>query len=463
MDGASSHSYSAPDSHVGQRPPSLPQSLPSFHNTFFRHEYNTQATESGSAQPHPYSTSTSTLRSALFSPSFNTSIPLLPSSEHLSSFSLPPSPSPPLSDNSPQSISQSPRLQQPQPPTAPVISVQAVDNLAKDFRCTEGQRSVLHSLVRFGSVGEGLSKADLSTRLLTLAVIFDLENQRPKEDENDLQSMRAMWKDLKIRLEQTFLLTAAQTKSIRLIAQEKIYDPLRTCYLGLNRDVFDYIKANSEEMRFSNVFGNAAYEDTLEKAIKKVCSSVRNAFRQHLRDSVEKGTNVAIFTHNMNKIYIRMAGPNYNERLLLLRNVVLRRFIFDNPNVLWAEEDPNHDDSGPEPSNTGSGSLPEIHIAQEESLSTPLRSKKRKTAAVGRVRKGQDFWSLVDAWFVSKRELGKKLTDPGWKQLLEEYVEFDENGFRDRHQLLTPVAMQAGGVAGVLQSDRGHSTLQMLI
>ncbi|KAJ3925568.1 MAG: hypothetical protein NXY57DRAFT_1068417 [Lentinula lateritia] len=435
-ESTSSHSYLAPDSH---------------------------ATESGSAQPHPYSTSTSTLRSALFSPSFNTSIPLLPSPEHLSSFSLPPSPSPPLLDNSPQSISPSPRLQQPQPPTTPVISVQAVDNLAKDFRCTEGQRSVLHSLVRFGSVGEGLSKADLSTRLLTLAVIFDLENQRPKEDENNLQSMRAMWKDLKIRLEQTFLLTAAQTvlleKSIRLIAQEKIYDPLRTCYLGLNRDVF----ANSEEMRFSNVFGNAAYEDTLEKAIKKVCSSVRNAFRQHLRDSVEKGTNVAIFTHNMNKIYIRMAGPNYNKRLLLLRNVVLRCFIFDNPNVLWAEEDPNHDDSGPEPSNTGSGSLPEIHVVQEESVSTPLRSKKCKTAAVGRVRKGQDFWSLVDAWFVSKRELGKKLTDPGWKQLLEDYVEFDENGFRDRHQLLTPVAMQAGGVAGVSQCDRGHSTLQMLM
>ncbi|KAJ3887183.1 hypothetical protein GG344DRAFT_30126, partial [Lentinula edodes] len=122
----------------------------------------------------------------------------------------------------------------------------------------------------------------LSTRLLTLAVIFDLENQHPKEDENDLQSMRAMWKDLKIRLEQTFLLTAAQTKSICLIAQEKIYDPLRTCYLGLNRDVFDYIKANSEEMCFSNVFGNAAYEDTLRKAIKKVCSSVRNAFWQHI-------------------------------------------------------------------------------------------------------------------------------------------------------------------------------------
>ncbi|KAJ3894364.1 hypothetical protein GG344DRAFT_41156, partial [Lentinula edodes] len=165
----------------------------------------------------------------------------------------------------------------------------------------------------------------LSTRLLTLAVLFDMENQRPKEDENDHQNMRAMYKDLKIRLEQTFSLTSAQTKSIRLIAQEKIYDPLRTCYTGINQDVFDHIKTNAEVMRFSNIFGHPTYESTLEKAIKRACSSVRNAFRQHLRDSIEKGIDAATFTYNMNKIYIRMAGPNYNQRLLLLRNVVLVR------------------------------------------------------------------------------------------------------------------------------------------
>ncbi|KAJ3887194.1 hypothetical protein GG344DRAFT_56141, partial [Lentinula edodes] len=122
----------------------------------------------------------------------------------------------------------------------------------------------------------------LSTRLLTLVVLFDMENQRPKEDENDLQNIRAMYKDLKIRLEQTFSLTSAQMKSIRLIAQEKIYDPLRTCYTGINRDVFDHIRAHAEIMRFSNIFGHPTYESALEKAIKRACSSVRNAFRQHV-------------------------------------------------------------------------------------------------------------------------------------------------------------------------------------
>ncbi|KAJ3925044.1 MAG: hypothetical protein NXY57DRAFT_1044441 [Lentinula lateritia] len=156
------------------------------------------------------------------------------------------SPRAPLAHNSAEefherhspSLSPSPSPAAPPPSLTPVITTQAVDNLAKDFRCTEAQRSILHTLVRFGSIGEGLSKADLSTRLLTLAVLFDMENQRPKEDENDHQNMRAMYKDLKIRLEQTFSLTSAQTKSIRLIAQEKIYDPLRICYTGINQDVF---------------------------------------------------------------------------------------------------------------------------------------------------------------------------------------------------------------------------------
>ncbi|KAJ3858189.1 hypothetical protein EV359DRAFT_69210 [Lentinula novae-zelandiae] len=160
------------------------------------------------------------------------------------------------------------------------------------------------------------------------------------------------------------------------------------------------------------------------------CSSVRNAFWQHLRDSIEKGTDAATFTYNMNKIYIRMAGPNYNQCLLLLRNIVLRCFIFDNPNALWAEEDPNQDDS----------------------------------ASDNRLQSEAKFpWSLVDSWFASKQDLGRKLTDPAWKELLEEYVQFDENGFQKRPQGQPPLQ---GAQAALITSGlnmRGSSTLGMLI
>ncbi|KAJ4474049.1 hypothetical protein C8J55DRAFT_562693 [Lentinula edodes] len=429
-----------------------PPSLPSFQNFFVRHEGSAMPPE-GLAEQQYFDTSSTNIhqrnllvqQNPIFSPHFN--------SLDLSS------PRAPLTLNNPEEfqerhsplLSRSPSPVAPLPSSMPVITAQAVDNLAKDFHCTAAQRSVLHTLVRFGSIGEGLSKADLSTRLLTLAVLFDMENQRPKEDENDLQNIRAMYKDLKIQLEQTFSLTSAQMKSVRLIAQEKIYDPLRTCYTGINRDVFDHIRTNAEIMCFSNIFGHPTYESALEKAIKRACSSVRNAFRQHLRDSIEKGTDAAMFTHNMNKIYIRMAGPNYNQRLLLLRNVVLRRFIFDNPNALWAEEDPNQDDSASDNNNT-----------QSSESSTPPPPKKRKTAVGGKISKGKDFWSLVDSWFVSKQDLGKKLTDPAWKELLEQYVQFDEDGFQKRVRLQPSQGAQAAHNAGGL-NVQGGSTLGMLM
>ncbi|KAJ3912204.1 hypothetical protein F5877DRAFT_85068 [Lentinula edodes] len=457
MDSALAYPYSSstPRGGQGAPPPFTPQALPSFQNFFVHREGNATPLRAPAEQRYNTSSTNNHRRSLLiqhspiFSPLHLNSLDRTPfarnNSEELhqqNSPSPPPSPSPAV----------------PPPSLTPVLTTQAVDNLAKDFCCTEAQRSVLHTVEsQFGSIGDGLSKADLSTRLLTLAVLFDMENQRPKEDENNLQNMRAMYKDLKIRLEQTFSLTSAQTKSIRLIAQEKIYDPLRTCYAGINRDVFDYIKTNAEVMHFSNIFGNPNYESTLEKAIKKAFSSVRNAFRQHLRDGVEKGTDAATFTHNMNKVYIRMAGPSYNAHLLLLRNIVLRRFIFDNPNTLWAEEDPNQCDSATDIGNPSPSASPEVN---GESTISPPPPKKLRTVG-GRVVKGQDFWSLVDAWFVSKKELGKKLTDPGWKKLLAEYVQFDEDGFRKRPQQQPPCERADYNTGGL--NARGSNTLDMLM
>ncbi|KAJ3904022.1 hypothetical protein F5879DRAFT_1033979 [Lentinula edodes] len=461
MDSTLAYPYSSSNPRAGQGapPPLTPQALPSFQNFFVHREGNATPLRTPTEQRHNTSSTNIRQRNLLIPHSPIFTLPHLDSLDRTpltrsnfeelhqrNSPSPPPSPSPAV----------------PSPSLTLVITTQAVDNLAKDFHCTEAQRSVLHTLVRFGSIGDGLSKADLSTRLLTLAVLFDMENQRPKEDENNLQTMRTMYKDLKIRLEQSFSLTSAQTKSIRLIAQEKIYDPLRTCYAGINRDVFDYIKTNAEVMHFSNIFGNPNYESTLEKAIKKASSSVRNAFRQHLRDGVEKGTDAATFTHSMNKVYIRMAGPSYNTHLLLLRNIVLRRFIFDNPNTLWAEEDPNQYDSAMDVNNPSPSASPQLN---GESTISPPPPKKLRTVG-GRVVKGQDFWSLVDAWFASKKELGKKLTDPGWKKLLEEYVQFDEDGFRKRPQQQPPheraATSQADHNTGGLNA-RGSNTWDMLM
>ncbi|KAJ3844655.1 hypothetical protein F5878DRAFT_655675 [Lentinula raphanica] len=347
----------------------------------------------------------------------------------------------PFSSSTPMRASAPPVETSPLPrEVEPLVPPIVIDNLAKDFQLTEEQRKILHTFVGFGSVGEGLTRPDMLTRMFMLAVTFNLENTRPKDDVTDMQTMRGMMKDLKIRLEQSFSLTATQTKNIRIIAQEKIYDPMRTHYLGINDDVFNHIRDHADEMHFANIFGCPAYEVILERAVKKVCSSVRNGFRQYLRDSVSQGTSAAKFTHEMNKIYRRAGGPQYNDRLILIRN---RRFIYDNQNVLWLEED-GSDTITPDLEGQGSQTDP-----RGENSSEPP-AKKRKTlkqTAGGRVPKGQDFWSLVDAWYQEKKSLGKKITDAGWKQLIEDYIRFDEAGFRNPASNVSGVRLPLGPMA----------------
>ncbi|KAJ3832687.1 hypothetical protein F5878DRAFT_666338 [Lentinula raphanica] len=275
----------------------------------------------------------------------------------------------------------------------PEVTPLAVDNLAKDFGLDEEQRSILQTFLKFGKVGKGLPAADLLTRLYSNALIMHLENKRPKDDENTAQTLRAMVNDLRIRL-QTFSLSSTQTKMIRLIAHDKMYDPLRTCYTDVGKDVFAHLQSNAEQLGFSNVIGNPAHENALEARVNKACSSVRNQFRQHIIDSItKKPISAADFTHNMNKIYCRPGGPDFNRQQILLRNVILRRFVYDNKQTIWAAEEDDDADGEQPPEGA---------------------TKKRKRG--GRVAKGQDFWSLVDAWYSEKKkDLGKKLSDPRWK------------------------------------------------
>ncbi|KAJ3856893.1 hypothetical protein EV368DRAFT_61327 [Lentinula lateritia] len=290
-----------------------------------------------------------------------------------------------------------------QPAVQLVIPRAVVDGLARDFSLTDVQRKIMQTFLHFGSVGQGLSKPDLLTRLYQLAITFDLENKRPKADGIDIQTMQAMMKDLKIRLEQTFSLT----RTIRVLAQEKMFDPMQTCYMGVNQDVFDHIRAHSEALNYLNVIGNPSYELVMLKEVKKACSSFRNNFRQHLRDSITIYIDAVAFTHKMKKLYQRPGGVTYDDHLLLLRNIILS---------ISAEEE-LADDTTSEDNADGS--------------TRPAKCPRTvKSSAGGRVPKGQDFWSLIDSWFNSKKYLGKKLTDEGWKQLLEGYVCFDEAGFK---------------------------------
>ncbi|KAF9029674.1 hypothetical protein BDP27DRAFT_1436519 [Rhodocollybia butyracea] len=98
------------------------------------------------------------------------------------------------------------------------------------------------------------------------------------------------------------------------------------------------------------------------------------------------------------------------DRILI---TVQRNFVHRHSNILqWEEEVASNVEESP------------------QEASEPPAKRKKVSKNQGKKAKGHDFWSMVDEWYGEKmKELGTKITDPGWKQLLEDFVNFDEPGF----------------------------------
>ncbi|KAF9060809.1 hypothetical protein BDP27DRAFT_1370194 [Rhodocollybia butyracea] len=365
------------------------------------------APSSGSYMPYTPSPSGQTGGSSPYTPS---SAPILPyhSTE-----------SPPAVSGSPTSFD-----------TTPIVKPLFIDNLALEHKLTENQRKKLHVMAKFAAVDGGITKPDLLVKLYEMSIHFEMYNN-PKivEDQNNTETLRRMLRDLQIRLEQTFALTPNQNKTVRAIVQDLIYDPLRTCYQDLSADTFDDIKKNATQYGFDNIFGVPAYEKVLERVTIKQSSSVQNGLRQHLHDGMGKGLSVVKFTSHMNRIYLRAGGPAYNRELIVNRNILLRHFIHQNPNAVWVDEEgePDNDDEFSQPA-------------------AGMKKRKIKPATAGRVPKGQDFWSVLDKWFLEKLEtLGKKMTDMKWKEFINECRRLDEAGFDSSALQEMPMSTSAVG------------------
>ncbi|KAJ4465920.1 hypothetical protein C8J55DRAFT_565912 [Lentinula edodes] len=124
----------------------------------------------------------------------------------------------------------------------------------------------------------------------------------------------------------------------------------------------------------------------------------------------------------------------------------MRRFVYDRRQIDWAVEEETESIEG------------------DDNSEAPNKKRKRG----GQVARGHDFWSLVDTWYKDqKKDLGKKLTDPRWKELLEEYTRYDESGFRETTSSSASSNgqnhMQTQSGSGTMTSGRGDSTLAALI
>lgn len=73
---------------------------------------------------------------------------------------------------------------------------------------------------------------------------------------------------------------------IRLVAQRLMWETGRIVFKTLYLDVYDHLSKERVALRFTNVYGNPAREKVLMATIKRVCSSVRNGFREAVRISL---------------------------------------------------------------------------------------------------------------------------------------------------------------------------------
>ncbi|RDB20869.1 hypothetical protein Hypma_012041 [Hypsizygus marmoreus] len=364
-----------------------------------------------------------------------------PSPAH--SFSPPPqTPAPrPLSTPAPQ-------------PITSVISPRFVDRLANDFKLEPQQRTDLHTFVQLGSLGEGLSQADLATRIYIVAILHGQTAERKRAaSEQGVGDLAGLFNDLKIRLDETFSFTKEQRGNIRGAAQDLIFQATRTAFVTMHIDLDRALREDKVSMKLTNVFGSPSREKMLASLIRKTCSSVRNSFRQDLRASIcdETACSLSEFTYASATKY-KTGGPGLNLEIgFTIHNALLRRFAVDNTSLLGVEE---HEDDEED-----------IDLDDTNPSSRPTKKRKRsgQTHAGGRIAKGQDFWSQVDAFFVRMVSSfnSRNLTGPAWRDYVDQVLRNDDFLFPDPNKAqntVVPTGQADNQILPVAQSTAATST-----
>ncbi|TCD66624.1 hypothetical protein EIP91_001134 [Steccherinum ochraceum] len=312
----------------------------------------------------------------------------------------------------------------PRQPSPLALSI-FVDTVASSFNLDTESRQMLHG---FSELGQGLSGPDISMRVFALAASLSLiqEQRKTQLAYDDLNNTFA---DMRVQMDLHFKCNEEQKENIRLRAGEMLLEPDRVTFMKLFLDLKDDIWEHRASMSMAHVIGNPAREKSLLNTMRSVCSSVRNGFREIVRDSVI-GTGVTCLNTclmSLVKRFHREGVAAISARSVLGRSedakkkvVLFRRFALDHP-ALLNRADPEEENSDPEPQ----------AAASEANSATSEQPKKRKrNGTVGNAAKGEDFWSQLELWFIALQEKhGDSFSSPGWQTYITECLKRDEEQF----------------------------------
>uniref|UniRef100_A0A8H7Y5T7 Uncharacterized protein n=1 Tax=Psilocybe cubensis TaxID=181762 RepID=A0A8H7Y5T7_PSICU len=305
-----------------------------------------------------------------------------------------------------------------------------IDTLSLQFGLTPERHNDLHLLYSLGAEQQiPLDCASALTGIFALACQFSVEQKILTAFASVNGSLggldlKGTFEELQIRLQKTWEITKNQKEDLRHLSQQHIYMPKCTCFKLLHVDVEAEVSKDASKYSMQNIFGKPAHELCWRSEAKRVASSVRNAFRQDIRDSLfgRKRCSLKRFTQACADKYHHGTLLGSQEVEYQIRNVLLRRFAYENKELLGKEES-FQDDTEDNDSHAVMGNK---------------RQKGLKT--VGRIPNGDDFWAQADDWFEKGFELrGQSFTTDAWKEYIDESRSLDDewhkNNGRSRQQI----------------------------
>ncbi|KZV81639.1 hypothetical protein EXIGLDRAFT_844450 [Exidia glandulosa HHB12029] len=285
-----------------------------------------------------------------------------------------------------------------------------VDNLVSWYSLTDENRQELLNFCLLFSIA--VDRHTIMLHAVRFAKDFRLE-RRLDTVETHLKQVAAGIADISTQINVNYSLPPQATKNIRGLTMQLIAQPDRVRYMDLADSVLK--GDNATKFGLDNVFDTPVRRQTLEAAVRRICSSVRNGFRQDIRDALGLGPKamgaakgLVVFAAHMARKYKPDDACNIvldASSQFTIKLAILRSYGVEKADVLSIAED------------------------EDQQAQAVPRGEKRKANSAGRVKKGSDFWSLTEshlAWLSTMYGEGRfDFMKPTWDKFIKDTVQED--------------------------------------
>ncbi|KAH8079803.1 hypothetical protein BXZ70DRAFT_1012565 [Cristinia sonorae] len=311
-------------------------------------------------------------------------------------------------------------------PLAPAF----VDHIANIFAIGDADRDLRQLLHVFMQIGLGLLRADLATRIFMVALLLCILRE-VRQFGAVLNNLQLFMEDLRHQWDSNFTCNSEQRAIIRIMANDMMFNPNRVAFTELHFDVISELEKNEDDFRFKNVFKNPARHAVVRALTKEIASSVRNGFRENVRDSVIGPKAMTLQDHVVHMTSRFKRGgiiPASELSLVTARLAILRRFALENPHVLNRAEPVAVDEPEDHSDGHDESEDPVPSPAQTRSAST---SKRKRASTVTAPKKGEHFWAQVQDFFSARHASWTRRWDsPQWQAYIKQTLEMDYQRFK---------------------------------